>query len=173
MIFGGFNQIETIIPLFSFSYFLFEHYQWMCLSYLFKNTGHPSFMVPTVRKADNKFLTFFFFYNGYIVRPANRDWACQTERCHTLSNKTSLQLIGCNSLCTLYSCNQLKRIRQGWPTLYVSMPGKRLSLVCCWGPAAFIFLDGYVVKFFGEGRFALSSKSICMAKLVWFLSLIQ
>ena len=24
-----------------------------------------------------------------IVRPANRDWACQTERCHTLSNKTS------------------------------------------------------------------------------------
>ena len=27
----------------------------------------------------------------YIVRPANRDWACQTERCHTLSNKTSLQ----------------------------------------------------------------------------------
>ena len=27
----------------------------------------------------------------HIVRPANRDWACQTERCHTLSNKTSLQ----------------------------------------------------------------------------------
>ena len=28
-----------------------------------------------------------------IVRPANGDWACQTERCHTLSNKTSqLQL---------------------------------------------------------------------------------
>ena len=27
----------------------------------------------------------------YIVRPANRDWACQTERCHTLSNKISLQ----------------------------------------------------------------------------------
>ena len=26
-----------------------------------------------------------------IVRPANRDWAYQTERCHTLSNKTSLQ----------------------------------------------------------------------------------
>ena len=26
-----------------------------------------------------------------IVRPAYRDWACQTERCHTLSNKTSLQ----------------------------------------------------------------------------------
>ena len=23
--------------------------------------------------------------------------------------------------------------------LYVSMPGKRLSLVCCWGPAAFHF----------------------------------
>ena len=23
-----------------------------------------------------------------IVRPANRDWACQTERCQTLSNKT-------------------------------------------------------------------------------------
>ena len=29
--------------------------------------------------------------NVFIVRPANRDWACQTERCHTLSNKTSLQ----------------------------------------------------------------------------------
>ena len=27
----------------------------------------------------------------FIVRPANREWACQTERCHTLSNKTSLQ----------------------------------------------------------------------------------
>ena len=27
----------------------------------------------------------------HIARPANRDWACQTERCHTLSNKTSLQ----------------------------------------------------------------------------------
>ena len=26
-----------------------------------------------------------------IVRKANRDWACQTERCQTLSNKTSLQ----------------------------------------------------------------------------------
>ena len=26
-----------------------------------------------------------------LVRPANRDWACQTERCHTLSNKTSPQ----------------------------------------------------------------------------------
>ena len=26
-----------------------------------------------------------------IVRPDNRDWACQTERCHTLSNKASLQ----------------------------------------------------------------------------------
>ena len=25
-----------------------------------------------------------------IVRPANRDWACQTERCHKLSNKTGL-----------------------------------------------------------------------------------
>ena len=30
------------------------------------------------------------FYAYCIVRPANRDWACQTERCHTLSNKTSL-----------------------------------------------------------------------------------
>ena len=27
----------------------------------------------------------------FIVRPANRDWACQSERCHTLSNKTTLQ----------------------------------------------------------------------------------
>ena len=26
-----------------------------------------------------------------IVRLANRDWACQTERCQTLSNKSSLQ----------------------------------------------------------------------------------
>ena len=32
--------------------------------------------------------SFFIFV---IVRPANRDWVCQTERCHTLSNKTSLQ----------------------------------------------------------------------------------
>ena len=27
----------------------------------------------------------------HIVRPALRDWASQTERCHTLPNKTSLQ----------------------------------------------------------------------------------
>ena len=33
----------------------------------------------------------FFIKETDIVRPANRDWACQTERCHTLSNKTSLQ----------------------------------------------------------------------------------
>ena len=50
-------------------------------------------------------------------------------------------------------------------TLYVSMPGKRVSLVCCWGPAAFHF-PGYVVKVFGEGRFSLSSNSVCMTKLV-------
>ena len=30
----------------------------------------------------------------------------------------------------------------------------------------FIFRDGYVVKVLGEGRFALSSNSVCMAKLV-------
>ena len=30
-------------------------------------------------------------YCTSIVRPANRDRACQTERCHTLSNKTSPQ----------------------------------------------------------------------------------
>ena len=30
----------------------------------------------------------------------------------------------------------------------------------------FIFWDGYVVKVLGEGRFALSSNSVCMAKLV-------
>ena len=33
----------------------------------------------------------FCIYNTTIVRPANRDLACQTERCNTLSNKTSLQ----------------------------------------------------------------------------------
>ena len=59
----------------------------------------------------------------------------------------------------------------GGQTLYDSMPGKRLSLVCCWGYAAgdllhLIFLDGYIVKSLREGRFALSSSSICMAKLV-------
>ena len=31
------------------------------------------------------------YVTSFIVRPANRDWACQTERCHALSNKTSLQ----------------------------------------------------------------------------------
>ena len=33
----------------------------------------------------------YSFTCSYIVRPVNRDWACQTEHCHTLSNKTSLQ----------------------------------------------------------------------------------
>ena len=32
-----------------------------------------------------------FFFITSIVRPANRDWACQTECCHTLSNKASPQ----------------------------------------------------------------------------------
>ena len=62
---------------------------------------------------------------------------------------------GGNSLCTLYSCNQLKRRRQGWPTIYVSMLGKRLSLVCYWGPAAFHFLGWICCESDGEGRFAL------------------
>ena len=35
----------------------------------------------------------------------------------------------------------------------------------------FIFRDGYVVKVLGQSRFALSSNSVCMAKLVLFLSL--
>ena len=35
--------------------------------------------------------------------------------------------------------------------LYVSMPGKRLSLVCCWGPAAFQFLGWICCESFGEG----------------------
>ena len=30
----------------------------------------------------------------------------------------------------------------------------------------FIFRDGYVVKVLGEGRFALSSNIVCVAKLV-------
>ena len=30
----------------------------------------------------------------------------------------------------------------------------------------FIFWDGYVVKDLGKGRFAISSNSVCMAKLV-------
>ena len=36
-------------------------------------------------------LGFILILTIGIVRPANRDWACQTERCHTLSNKTILQ----------------------------------------------------------------------------------
>ena len=39
----------------------------------------------------NRALFSAFTYVYGIVRPANRDWACQTERCHTLSNKASLQ----------------------------------------------------------------------------------
>ena len=38
--------------------------------------------------------TLFVYVPADIMRSANRDWACQTERCHTLSNKTSLQYIG-------------------------------------------------------------------------------
>ena len=48
----------------------------------------------------------------------------------------------------------------------LSMPGKRLSLVCCWGPAAFHFPGGICCNVLGEGRFALSLNSDCMAKLV-------
>ena len=33
--------------------------------------------------------------SSVIVCLASKDWACQTERCHTLSNKTSLQEIRC------------------------------------------------------------------------------
>ena len=47
--------------------------------------------------------------------------------------------------------HQLKRRRQGRLTLYVSMPGKRLSLVCCWGPAAFHF-SGICCESFRGGQ---------------------
>ena len=36
------------------------------------------------------FVTFPCYPVRGIVRPANRDWACQTKDCHTLSNKTIL-----------------------------------------------------------------------------------
>ena len=53
----------------------------------------------------------------------------------------------------LYSCKQqTKPRRQGWPTLYVSMPGKRLSLVCCCGPAAFHFPGWICCESFGGGE---------------------
>ena len=37
------------------------------------------------------FMYIRMFVQSSIVRAANRDWACQTMRCHTLSNKASLQ----------------------------------------------------------------------------------
>ena len=37
----------------------------------------------------------------------------------------------------------------------------------------FIYSDRYVVKLLGEGRYSLSSNSVCMVKLVLFLSPIQ
>ena len=37
------------------------------------------------------YLSRVFYLALAYLRPAIRDWACQTERCHTLSNKTSLQ----------------------------------------------------------------------------------
>ena len=38
------------------------------------------------------------------------------------------------------------------PTLYIGLPGKRLSLVCCGGPAAFHFLGWICCESFGVGR---------------------
>ena len=46
------------------------------------------FTVSVEKQKDSKALWNHF--RVVIVRPANRDWACQKERCHTLSNKTSL-----------------------------------------------------------------------------------
>ena len=54
-----------------------------------------------VKNGDDHILSATFWYSLIIVRPANRDWACQTERCQTLSNKASLQLIGCNNMYAL------------------------------------------------------------------------
>ena len=47
-------------------------------------------------KVNTKYISSSVVKNQYfsrvrIVRPVNRDWACQIERCHTLSNKTILQ----------------------------------------------------------------------------------
>ena len=50
--------------------------------------GHAS---PGFIEKSAHFGAFWHIFMQFIVRPANRDWACQRERCHTLSNKTSLQ----------------------------------------------------------------------------------
>ena len=55
--------------------------------------------------------------------------------------------------------------RHGCPTSYFSMPGKRVSLVCCWGPAAFHFPGWICCESFGGGyvciffKFCLYGKS--------------
>ena len=52
----------------------------------------PISLLSTVGKVLEKIVhKHLFNFIRDIVRPANRDWACQTERCHTLSNKTSIQ----------------------------------------------------------------------------------
>ena len=55
-----------------------------------KDTVYELRVMGYSRGGDGKMSHASFFTLG-IVRPANRDWACQTERCHTLSNKASLQ----------------------------------------------------------------------------------
>ena len=50
-----------------------------------------AYLLSTFLVEFDKFSKNFVPVKPCIVRPANRDWACQTERCHTLSNKTSLQ----------------------------------------------------------------------------------
>ena len=58
-------------------------------------SGHSNHLSPgfKVRVGSKNYFSFFSTktYVVGIVRPSNRDWACQTEHCHTLSNKISLQ----------------------------------------------------------------------------------
>ena len=71
-----YQQSETIDDIYTPYSISVENMKIIILTFTFGPKGHT--LYPTV-------------FLSSIVRPTNRDWACQTERCHTLSNKTSLQ----------------------------------------------------------------------------------
>ena len=77
-------------------------------------------------------MSFLIQLDSVIVRPANTETGrvkqsavihCQIRLVYSESGVIAYVLF-------------TRATRQGWPTLYISMPGKRLSKVCCWGPGA-------------------------------------
>ena len=70
--------------------FIYFKYKWSIILDKLKTNQRSNYNLPNDNSIILKTVTYVQVIAD-IVRPANRDWAWQTESCHTLSNRTSLQ----------------------------------------------------------------------------------